>query len=91
MDRRAAAPAADQLRHSQDARIRCYGSTFADLMEMRAPAATVAGYLDRHEGWFRRCAAPMAANRLPAPSANIPLATKIEIWLLTAGSAAQLR
>ena len=61
-DRRAAAPAADQLRHSQDERIRCYGSTFADLMEMRAPAATVAGYLDRHEGWFRRCAAPMAVT-----------------------------
>jgi hypothetical protein len=31
-------------------------------MEMRAPAPTVAGYLDRHEGWFRRCAAPMAVT-----------------------------
>ena len=47
------------LRHSDDNRVRCYTSQFADLMEMRAPAATVAGYLDRHEGWFRRCAAPM--------------------------------
>ena len=33
-------------------------------MEMRAPAATVEGYLDRHEGWFRRCAAPMRVDPL---------------------------
>ncbi|MCS5691444.1 DUF1997 domain-containing protein [Cyanobium sp. FGCU-6] len=33
-------------------------------MEMRAPAPVVASYLDRHEGWFRRCAAPMAVNPL---------------------------
>ena len=33
-------------------------------MEMRAPAAVVAGYLDRHEGWFRRCAAPMTVTPL---------------------------
>ncbi|QVL54622.1 MAG: DUF1997 domain-containing protein [Cyanobium sp. M30B3] len=33
-------------------------------MEMRAPAARVAAYLDRHEGWFRRCAAPMAVETL---------------------------
>ncbi len=50
------------LRHSPEDRIRRYSSTFADLMEMRAPAPTVAGYLDRHEGWFRRCAAPMAVT-----------------------------
>lgn len=37
----------------------CYASSFADLMEMRADAGQVADYLDRHEGWFRRCAAPM--------------------------------
>lgn len=42
----------------------CYGSSFADLMEMRADAAQVAGYLDRHEGWFRRCAAPMPVTPL---------------------------
>jgi hypothetical protein len=47
------------LRHSPDPRVRRYGSNFADLMEMRAPAAVVEAYLDRHEGWFRRCAAPM--------------------------------
>ena len=34
------------------------------MMEMRAPAAVVANYLDRHEGWFRRCAAPMAVAPL---------------------------
>lgn len=52
------------LRDDADPRVRCYGSTFADLMEMRAQPATVAGYLDRHEGWFRRCAAPMKVESL---------------------------
>ena len=52
------------LRHSDDSRVRCYSSHFADLMEMRAPAHTVAAYLDRHEGWFRRCAAPMQVEAL---------------------------
>lgn len=52
------------LRHDPDGRVRCYGSTFADLMEMRAHPTTVAGYLDRHEGWFRRCAAPMKVQAL---------------------------
>lgn len=47
------------LRRSDDPRVRCYSSQFADLMEMRAPAPVVAAYLDRHEGWFRRCASPM--------------------------------
>ena len=52
------------LRHHSDGRVRCYGSQFADVMEMRAPAPRVAAYLDRHEGWFRRCAAPMAVEPL---------------------------
>ena len=52
------------LRHHNDSRVRCYGSQFADVMEMRAPASRVAAYLDRHEGWFRRCAAPMAVEPL---------------------------
>ena len=52
------------LRHSDDSRVRCYSSRFADLMEMRAPAPVVATYLDRHEGWFRRCAAPMQVTAL---------------------------
>jgi hypothetical protein len=52
------------LRRSDDSRVRCYSSQFADLMEMRAPAPVVAAYLDRHEGWFRRCAAPMQVTAL---------------------------
>lgn len=52
------------LRHSDDNRVRCYSSQFADVMEMRAPADTVAAYLDRHEGWFRRCASPMQVQPL---------------------------
>ena len=44
--------------------MRRYASTFADLMEMRAPRGVVGGYLDRHEGWFRRCAAPMRVTAL---------------------------
>lgn len=52
------------LRHSAEERVRRYASTFSDLMEMRAPAPVVATYLDRHEGWFRRCAAPMTVTPL---------------------------
>ncbi|MCP9927382.1 DUF1997 domain-containing protein [Cyanobium sp. CH-040] len=33
-------------------------------MEMRAAAEDVERYLDRHEGWFRRCAAPMPVEPL---------------------------
>ena len=55
---------APTLRHRGDPRVRCYGSTFADLMEMRAPASVVGAYLDRHEGWFCRCAAPMTVQPL---------------------------
>ena len=54
------------LRHLQggEGRVRCYSSQFADVMEMGAPADQVAAYLDRHEGWFRRCAAPMSVEPL---------------------------
>lgn len=52
------------LRHSGDPRLRCYSSSFSDLMEMWAPADVVASYLDHHEGWFRRCAAPMTVRPL---------------------------
>ncbi len=52
------------LRHGDDPRVRCYASTFSDLMEMRAPATVVGRYLDRHDGWFRRCAAPMTVRPL---------------------------
>ena len=60
----AAPECAGLLRDSADPKLRCYSSHFSDLMEMRAPAATVEGYLDRHEGWFRRCAAPMRVDPL---------------------------
>jgi len=50
------------LRQIDDPRVRCYTSSFSDLMEMRAPAAVVEAYLDSHEGWFRRCAAPMQVS-----------------------------
>jgi hypothetical protein len=56
-------PAAS-LRGEQDPRVRRYVSSFADLMEMRAPAPVVAAYLDCHEGWFQRCAAPMTVMPL---------------------------
>lgn len=62
-----AAPAgpATRLREAgDDSRVRHYGSHFADLMEMRAPASQVSQYLDCHEGWFRRCAAPMTVTPL---------------------------
>ncbi|MFZ0409362.1 MAG: DUF1997 domain-containing protein [Cyanobium sp.] len=52
------------LRASDDPRVHRYASAFADLMEMRAPAKVVATYLDRHDGWFRRCAAPMTVAPL---------------------------
>jgi len=59
-------PQLSHLRASDDARVHRYASAFADLMEMRAPATVVAAYLDCHEGWFRRCAAPMAVTPLGA-------------------------
>lgn len=52
------------LRHSDDLRVNRYSSRFADVMEMRAPSRTVADYLDHHDGWFRRCAAPMTVQPL---------------------------
>ncbi len=53
--------------------MRCYASQFADVMEMRAPAAQVGAYLDRHEGWFRRCAAPMTVEPLGANGYQLTL------------------
>ena len=61
------------LRNNPDDRVRCYGSTFADLMEMRSSATVVAAYLDRHEGWFRRCAAPMKVEALGHSGYNLTL------------------
>jgi len=42
-----------------DQQVYRYASAFSDLMEMRAPAGVVAGYLDVHQLWFERCASPM--------------------------------
>ncbi|WP_370561568.1 DUF1997 domain-containing protein [Cyanobium sp. NS01] len=61
------------LRQSDDSRVRLYQSSFADLMEMRAPSEAVAHYLDRHEGWFSRCAAPMAVEPLGANGYSLTL------------------
>lgn len=41
-----------------------FRSTFTDCMEMYADAKTVAQYLDAHQDWFRRCAAPMEAEAI---------------------------
>jgi hypothetical protein len=41
-----------------------FKSQFVDCMEMQADAATVAQYLDQHQGWFCRCAHPMTVNPL---------------------------
>ena len=57
-------PGLMRMRHSDDPRVRCYASSFSDLMEMRAPADAVNRYLDHHEGWFRRCASPMRVRPL---------------------------
>ena len=61
-------PPADSLRtcHGKDPQVRCYRSHFSDCMEMRASSAVVASYLDRHDDWFRRCAAPMEVQALDA-------------------------
>lgn len=48
----------------QDPQVFRYASAFSDLMEMRAPAGVVAGYLDVHQGWFQSCASPMGVEPL---------------------------
>lgn len=54
------------LRHSygSDKQVFRYASAFSDMMEMRAPADVVAGYLDEHQGWFQSCASPMEVTSL---------------------------
>ena len=56
----------DRLRQAfgSDRQVFRYGSAFSDLMEMRAPARVVAGYLDEHQGWFTSCASPMEVTSL---------------------------
>ena len=59
-------PSAKALRHcvEEDPQVRCYRSHFSDRMEMRADPDTIALYLDQHEGWFCRCAAPMEVKAI---------------------------
>jgi hypothetical protein len=54
------------LRHAygSDKQVFRYASAFSDMMEMRAPADVVAGYLDEHQGWFQSCASPMEVTSL---------------------------
>ena len=63
----------DNLRQSTDPQVRCYTSSFADRMEMLAPTAVVADYLDRHEVWFERCAAPIQVKSLDRQSYGLTL------------------
>jgi|TARA_B100001939_G_scaffold332353_1_gene331282 hypothetical protein len=42
-------------------------------MEMLAPTAVVADYLDRHEVWFERCAAPIQVTALDQQSYGLTL------------------
>ncbi len=63
----AQAPSEDLgLRHAfgGDPQVFRYASAFSDLMEMRAPASVVAGYLDEHQVWFQSCASPMGVTPL---------------------------
>ena len=53
------APSGLRQAYDADQQVFRYASAFSDLMEMRAPAGVVAGYLDGHQIWFERCASPM--------------------------------
>lgn len=64
-----------QLRHSDDQQVRRYASAFADVMEMRGTAAVVSNYLDHHDGWFRRCAAPMTVEAIGSQGYTLTLGT----------------
>ncbi len=68
-------PSTDSLRFSDNLRVRCYRSQFRDRMEMRADLQTVGSYLDRHEGWFRRCAAPMDVKPIDNQAYALTLGT----------------
>lgn len=60
----ASRPQVEPRRPMDDVKLRSYASRFSDVMEMRAPVTQVSAYLDSHQGWFCRCAAPMQVNAL---------------------------
>ena len=66
-------PDIDNLRHAGDPQVRCYSSRFSDAMEMLSPADTVASYLDHHQAWFQRCAAPMTVQAIDQQSYALTL------------------
>jgi hypothetical protein len=61
------------LRHENDPQVRCYRSQFSDQMEMMSASSQVEEYLDRHQGWFKRCAAPMRVHPIDAQSYDLTL------------------
>jgi hypothetical protein len=61
------------LRHENDPQVRCYRSQFSDQMEMMSESSQVEDYLDRHQGWFKRCAAPMRVHPVDAQSYDLTL------------------
>ena len=61
------------LRHDNDPQVRCYRSQFSDQMEMMSESDQVEQYLDRHQGWFERCAAPMRVHPIDAQSYDLTL------------------
>ena len=61
------------LRHENDPQVRCYRSQFSDQMEMMSASDKVEEYLDRHQGWFERCAAPMRVHPIDAQSYDLSL------------------
>jgi hypothetical protein len=61
------------LRHKNDPHVRCYRSQFSDQMEMMSASSQVEEYLDRHQGWFKRWAAPMRVHPIDAQSYDLTL------------------
>ena len=56
-----------------EACLRTYSSHFSDVMEMLAPVASVSAYLDAHQEWFSRCAAPMTVQPLDVNAYRLQL------------------
>ena len=63
----------DNQLHGADPQVRCYSSHFEDSMQMLAPQAVVARYLDGHQSWFERCASPMQVEAIDRQSYSLTL------------------